>query len=201
VRFHSPLLGRHNVLNVLAALAVCYAFGIPPASLQGAVAALRPASMRGEWLRLPSGALAVNDCYNSNPQALETMLEAVAALPARRRFAVLGGMMELGPTSAAWHESAGRRVAELGFDGLFTVGEEARPMDEGARAAGLPAAAIAHFQSPRQAASHLRGLFRDGDVVLLKASRAVNLEAVCEEFQTVAAGDGVGRTFGKESPG
>lgn len=177
-RFHLPLLGRHNVRNLLAALATCYAFGLPPSSLQEAVAQLRPAPMRGRMVRLASGAWVVDDCYNSNPEALETMLAAVASLPARRKFAVLGGMMELGANADALHHRCGVRVAELGYDGLLTVGETARPFTAGARDAGMPSEALAHFASAEEAGARLREWLGEGDVALLKASRAVHLETV-----------------------
>jgi UDP-N-acetylmuramoyl-tripeptide--D-alanyl-D-alanine ligase len=138
-------------------------------------------------VRLANGVLVVNDCYNSSPQALESMLATVASLRAQRRFAVLGGMMELGSSSGMLHRLAGRRVAELGFDGLFTVGEQARLFADGARAAGLSPAALAHFDTPEEAAARLRDTLREGDVVLLKASRAVHLEKVWEQLEPLAA--------------
>lgn len=180
--FYLPLLGRHNVLNLLAALAVGYLFGVRPSSLTSAVAGLRPAPMRGELVRLSNGVLVVNDCYNSNPEALEAMLSAVAALPARRRIAVLGGMMELGPQSAELHFRSGRRVGELRFSGLITVGEVARPLSAGALSVGVPKTALAHFATPEEAGDRLRSALKEGDVVLLKASRAVRLEKVWDRL-------------------
>lgn len=183
IRFHLPLLGQHNVLNALAALATGYLFGIPPACLAEAVAELRPASMRGEVVLLPNGALVVNDCYNSSPKALEAMLAAVASLRARRRIAVLGGMFELGATSETLHAQCGARVAEMGFDLLITVGELAQAFASGARATGFPAEHCAHFESPEDAGDYLRERLQDGDVVLLKASRAVRLEKITERLE------------------
>ena len=180
---HLPLVGRHNVLNLLAALAVCYCFGLPPGSLREAVRSLRPAPLRGEMIRLASGAVVVNDCYNSNPDALEAMLVSVASLDARRRFAVLGEMRELGPSSETLHYRCGQRLAELSFDGLFTVGDEARPFADGARAAGMRPESLAHFASAEEAAQGLQDILQEGDVVLLKASRAVRLERVWEVWQ------------------
>ena len=182
VRFRLPLLGRHNVLNGLAALATGYLFGIPPASLVEALAELRPAPMRGEIVRLTSGALVVNDCYNSSPKALEAMLAAVALLPARRRIAVLGGMFELGPASDAFHAQCGARAAELRFDLLITVGEQARALAAGARAAGFPAEHCVPLGSSEEAGDYLRERLKEGDVVLLKASRAVHLEKAWERL-------------------
>ncbi|MBI2816131.1 MAG: UDP-N-acetylmuramoyl-tripeptide--D-alanyl-D-alanine ligase [Acidobacteria bacterium] len=187
VRFELPLLGRHNVLNVLAALGVCYTFGILPQVLREAVASLRPGTMRGEMVRLANGALAINDCYNSNPEALETMLAAVTSLPARRHIAVLGGMMELGGASEELHHGCGRRVAELRFDVLLTVGDHAKAFAEGARSAGMAPASLHHFDSPEEAGSYLRELLDDGDVVLLKASRSVHLEKIWPELEPLKA--------------
>ncbi len=188
-RFHLPLVGRHNVMNVLAALAVCSTFGIPPQLLQDAVSNLQPAAMRGEIVRLPNGATVVNDCYNSNPEAVETMLVSTAALPGKRHFAVLGGMMELGPAARSLHERCGRRVAELKFDGLFTVGELAKSFADGALAAGMPPNQIAHFASPEEAGARLREILDSGDVVLLKGSRAVHLERAWNVLQPATAGN------------
>jgi len=178
LRFQLPLIGRHNVSNVLAGLGVAYLFGIRPPALVDAVSRLEPGEQRGEIVRLANGVLVVNDCYNSNPGALEAMLEAVAEIPAGRRFAVLGGMMELGVTSEQLHYRCGRRVSELGYAGLVIVGDVASPLAAGALAAGLSAASITRCSSPEQAGEVLRNWLQDGDVVLLKASRAVHLEKI-----------------------
>ncbi|HWP84539.1 MAG TPA: UDP-N-acetylmuramoyl-tripeptide--D-alanyl-D-alanine ligase [Terriglobia bacterium] len=195
-----PLLGRHSVSNLLAALSVAWLFGISPAELTAAVSALRPAPQRGELVRLASGALVVDDTYNSNPAALEAMLEAVAEIPAAKHYAVLGGMMELGAASEQLHYRCGRRAAELGYAGLITVGEAARPLAAGARAAGLPDAAIAHCAATEEAGERLRGWMERGDVALLKASRAVRLETIwnhlgpraAEQASPVGAGTAAG---------
>jgi UDP-N-acetylmuramoyl-tripeptide--D-alanyl-D-alanine ligase len=182
VRFHLPLLGKHNVLNALAALATGYLFGIPLAALQDAVTGLRPGLMRGEIVRLANGASIVNDCYNANPAALEAMLEAVRSLPAARRIAVLGGMFELGPAAESLCAQSGARLAELGFDWLITVGDEARAIEQGARSHGHPAGRSIHVASPQEAGAWLRSELREGDLVLLKASRAVHLESAWEQL-------------------
>jgi UDP-N-acetylmuramoyl-tripeptide--D-alanyl-D-alanine ligase len=182
-QFEMTLIGEHNVRNVLAALGVCYTFGILPQELTEAVAALRPGNMRGEMIRLANGAVIINDCYNSNPEALSAMLTSVAAMPAKRRIAVLGGMMELGRSSDELHQSCGRRVAELHFDALLTVGEQARAFGDGAREAGMTPDRLQHFDSPEDAGRSLRGILHDGDVVLLKASRSVHLEKIWPELE------------------
>lgn len=197
-RFHLPLLGRHNVLNALAALAAGYLFGIAPAELREAVSRLHPGVMRGEAAMLSNGAVVINDCYNSNPAALEAMLAAVQSLPAYRRIAVLGGMRELGPATETLHAQCGARVAELGFHWLVTVGEEAEAIAEGALSQGLPSERCIRMAEPEQAGDWLRSQLRDGDVVLLKASRAIHLESAWERLAALRAGmDGARGTGSK----
>ncbi len=188
VRFLLPLLGRHNVLNALAALATGYLFGIAPAELREAVSRLHPGVMRGEAAMLSNGAFVINDCYNSNPTALEAMLAAVQSLPARRRIAVLGGMLELGPATETLHAQCGARVADLGFHWLVTVGEEAKAIAEGALSHGFPTERCICMAEPEQAGDWLRNQLREGDVVLLKASRAVHLESAFERLAALRAG-------------
>ncbi|MSO19962.1 MAG: UDP-N-acetylmuramoyl-tripeptide--D-alanyl-D-alanine ligase [Acidobacteria bacterium] len=178
--FHMPLLGRHNISNVLAAAAVCRLFGIEPETLEQAVSELQPLPMRGEVTVLANGARVVLDCYNSSPTALEAMLEAVAELPAQRRIAVLGGMKELGESSAALHFRCGERVQQAGIHHLIVVGEDARSLRDGAVAAGMSTNAVEMMQTPEEAGERLRGMLGAGDVALLKASRAVRLERVWE---------------------
>jgi len=133
-------------------------------------------------VRLANGASVVNDCYNANPSALEAMLEAVQSLPAGRRIAVLGGMFELGPAAESLHAQCGARVAELGFDWLVTVGDAAMAIERGARSQGFPAERAIHVASPEEAGAWLLEELREGDLALLKASRAVHLESLWEQL-------------------
>jgi UDP-N-acetylmuramoyl-tripeptide--D-alanyl-D-alanine ligase len=91
-------------------------------------------------------------------------------------------MMELGPASEELHRRCGERLGKLRFDALLTVGELARPLAEGAKSAGLAEAAITLFATPEEAGEWLRGQLRDGDVVLLKASRAIHLERLWDRL-------------------
>lgn len=188
--FHLALSGRHHISNVLAAAAVCHLFGIAPETLETAVNQLKPPPMRGQVVALADGARVVLDCYNSSPGALTAMLEAVAEMPAERRFAVLGGMKELGESSGALHVACGVRVAELQYTGLLAVGAEAGPLTDGARAGGMAAEAIEQLATPEEAGERLAELLRSGDVALLKASRAVALEKAWERLRELRPSDG-----------
>jgi len=132
-----------------------------------------------------SGFTVVNDAYNSNPRGLAAMADALSRTPGvRRRLLVAGEMRELGKTSAELHRRAGSAIAGLGnIDFLAGVAGDARHLVEGARAAGLDASRSAFFESRDAAADWLTSVVRAGDWVLLKASRAVGLEALLESLK------------------
>lgn len=187
VLFESPLPGRHGILNVLAALAVARLFGLPLEDLREPVRRLEASPMRGRRLT-HRGVTILDDCYNSNPEALQAMLETLCATPARRRIAVLGEMLELGRWAETLHREAGRRVVECGVDVLVGVRGAARFLVEEAVRAGMPPGAAFFFEEPEDAGRFLRELLREGDAVLFKASRGVRLERALEEFLRTEAG-------------
>jgi UDP-N-acetylmuramoyl-tripeptide--D-alanyl-D-alanine ligase len=135
----------------------------------------------------------VDDTYNSNPDALERALAAGAELAGegRRRWAVLGDMLELGPEAPRFHREGGRRAAELGFDPVAGVGELARGLAAAAAEAG---AAAAWFADAASAAEWAAGELDGGDLVLVKGSRGVGLDVVVERLRAAgargAAGEG-----------
>src|SRR5580693_6876206 len=106
-RVHLALVGEHNVLNALAAVAVATEKGLKPAQAVAALATLVPSDKRGEVLQL-GNITVINDCYNSNPKALRAMIDALAAMPAKRRIVVAGEMLELGPAAEELHRQSGR---------------------------------------------------------------------------------------------
>ena len=132
-KFTLPLPGRHNVQNALAAIAVASAFGISPEEMGPALAGFKNLHQRSEILTLPGEVTVINDCYNSNPLAMERMLETLAAWPgARRRIVVAGEMLELGPSSPELHRGVGRKCASSGVDWLIAVQGDAQYFLEGA---------------------------------------------------------------------
>jgi UDP-N-acetylmuramoyl-tripeptide--D-alanyl-D-alanine ligase len=140
---------------------------------------MRPAAHRGEVRRLGDGVVLLDDCYNSNPFALEAAVTALAMAGGRRRVAFLGDMLELGPTGPDLHRESGARLAGR-VDVLAAVGPLAASFLEGARTAGLPASARHHFADAAAAAAAVPDLVRAGDAVLVKGSRGVRLEAVVD---------------------
>ena len=171
-----PLVGEHNVLNALAAVAVACSRGMSFPDAIGALATLQPADKRGQVLQL-GNITVINDCYNSNPKALSAMVDALAAMQAKRRIVVAGEMLELGPMGEQMHREAGTHVAEKKIDLLIGVRGMAQAMTEGAIQAGGKAE---FMRTPEEAGEWLARESREGDVVLLKASRGVKLEKALE---------------------
>jgi UDP-N-acetylmuramoyl-tripeptide--D-alanyl-D-alanine ligase len=180
----TPLLGRGNLSNILAAMAVAVEAGIPLGEISTATRALRPAAHRGAVHRLKSGVTLIDDSYNSSPAALKRALEVVAReTRAVRKVAVLGEMLELGESSARLHEQCGRAAAAAGLRLLFAVGgEPARLLADAAVAAGLPAASVAYAERSDAAAELVTGAVRPGDLVLVKGSRGIRTDVVVDRI-------------------
>jgi len=179
--FESRLEGRHGVRNILAGVAAAGVFGIGPAELRDAIATLEPGARRGRRFT-HEGITVIDDCYNSNPDAVRAMLETLRDTPGRRRIAVLGEMLELGRWTGPLHQEIGRFVAACGVDVLVGIRGAARLMADAAVAAGLPAGAAYFFPGPELAGGHVRKLARAGDVILFKGSRGARVERALERF-------------------
>jgi len=170
--------GEHFVENSLAAAAVGLALGL---DLVAIGAALRAARLQSKWrmevTELDDHVTVINDSYNANPESTTAALEALVAMSAgRRSIAVLGEMRELGSASAEEHARIGRRVAELGIEHVVCVGAATAPLAEAARAAG--ADQVVDVVDPAAAIDYLQSALIPGDVLLIKASRGIALDAV-----------------------
>jgi UDP-N-acetylmuramoyl-tripeptide--D-alanyl-D-alanine ligase len=175
-----PLVGEHNIWNALAAVAVGLSRGLTLAESVSPLATLTPADQRGQVLKL-GNITVINDCYNCNPKALKAMVDTLAGMAAKRRIAVVGAMLELGPAGEELHREGGRHIANSGIDVLLGVRGLAQAMVESARQAGIRAEFVA---TPEEAGEWLARETREGDVVLLKASRGVKLEKALETWKS-----------------
>ncbi len=175
----SPLLGKHNVYNVLAAAAIALEHGVVPSEIAEALPSLQPADKRGQVVQLGNTTV-LYDCYNSSPRAFVAAVDTLAAMPARRRIVVAGEMLELGATGEQLHRECGRYVAGGKLDFLLGVRGLAKAMVDAACEAGMTAKFVA---TPEEAGEWLAHEAREGDVVLLKASRGVQLEKALETWQ------------------
>ena len=174
------LHGAHHVPNALAAAAIAAELGLGLADI---AAGLSAATARSKWRmevrQAPGGLTVVNDAYNANPESVRAALEALRHMArGRRAFAVLGQMAELGEESRASHEEAGALAAGTGVTGLIVVGAEAEPIIDGALARDGWRGEVIGVPDGPSAVAALRGRLAEGDVVLVKASRAAGLESV-----------------------
>jgi len=181
VRF--AFLYQDHLYNLLAALGAGWALDVPFVDMCASISRFRPLAGRGVLLRLGRGIRVLDDSYNSNPKALESALRGLAGLPAGRRVAVLGDMLELGKEEAAFHRAAGRQAAEFGWDILITVGPLGPHMAEGARDAGMPEARITVFVDSAAAAEKITGFIQEGDLVLIKGSRGTRMERFVDKLK------------------
>ena len=178
-----PLHGHYNVENFLAAATCAHALGVALADISAAAAEVQGQPMRGVFHRLGQDTVVIDDCYNSNPEALRQALTSARQVHGRRHWAILGDMLELGEAAPGLHRQAGREAAEMGFTPIAGVGESSRELVAAAAAAG---AATRWFESAEQAAAAVGGDLRAGDVVLVKGSRGIGLEAVVESLLEMA---------------
>lgn len=178
-----PLVGKHNVYNALVAVAVGLERGLSPSEAAAGLATLSPADKRGQVIQVGDISV-INDCYNSNPKALDAMVDSLATMPAERRIVVAGEMLELGLAAHELHRRCGQHIAERGIDLLIGVRGEASRLVEGARNQGVQAQFV---ETPEAAGEWLAANTRTGDVVLLKASRGVKLERALDTWRSLAA--------------
>ncbi len=176
------LLGRHQVVNALFAVAVSEELGLGRPAVRDGLAECKPAKMRMQFWEA-GGVRVLDDAYNANADSTVAALETLCALPLQgRRVAVLGDMAELGAQSEAAHAEVGRRAAELGIGQLFAIGRMAPVMAAAAREAGL--SRVIEFADVEAAKNAVKTFLKSGDVVLLKASRASRLERIAETLKS-----------------
>ncbi|MGA2694681.1 MAG: UDP-N-acetylmuramoyl-tripeptide--D-alanyl-D-alanine ligase [Terriglobales bacterium] len=177
-----PLVGAHNIHNALAAIAVGLDRELTLSQTAHALLSLRATDKRGQVVQFGNTTV-INDCYNSNPKALSAMVDALAAMPAKRRIVVAGEMLELGPGGEQMHWACGEHIAEKKIDFLLGVRGLALPMVEAAHRKGMQAEFV---DTSEEAGEWLARETRAGDVILLKASRGVKLERALETWKSRA---------------
>jgi len=175
IRLRLP--GRHNVKNALAALCVARELGLDPDPVVHALGFVNALSGRMEtavW----GGVKLVLDYYNANPDTMRAALDALERWPAKRRFAALGEMKELGDFAEMGHYEVGEATGFL--EGLYLYGEATAHVADGAKAAGLKEERVRGFSSREELSEALAGVLQPGDVVLIKGSRSSRMEEVAE---------------------
>jgi len=169
--------GEHLVSDALAAAGAAVALGVDVGTIAAGLSEARASAWRMETTDAPGGWRVINDAYNANPGSVAAALKALVVMArGRRTWAVLGAMAELGEHAAAEHDRVGRLAVRLGVRRLVAVGEETRPLYEAARMEGMTPEEATIVADPEEALRIARAELEPGDVVLVKASRAVGLE-------------------------
>jgi UDP-N-acetylmuramoyl-tripeptide--D-alanyl-D-alanine ligase len=169
--------GRHHALNAAATAAAAFSLGAEPEWITSGLEAFEGAEMRSQIAQSPGGYLVIDDCYNAAPDSMRVALELLADLPGERKWAALGDMKELGPLAPDWHREIGELAAGMGVTGLITLGELGHYIAEGGSAAAS-LSYVAEAGSNEEAADMLRQRVSPGDVVLVKGSRAMQMEEI-----------------------
>ena len=177
-----PLNGRHNILNALAASAAGHVFGMSAREIAESLQNVQPPPQRGEVLHFKEGFTIVNDTYNSNPDALLSMVETIVegGGSAKRKIVVAGEMRELGREAASIHFETGRQIAALGVDKIYGVEGLAQNLLEGAREGGLNDGAF--YENSTVAGEKFLTEVQAGDLILIKGSRGVRTEKIVEKL-------------------
>ncbi len=176
------LLGAHNGSNILAGLAVALEAGVDLDAAVAALETLTAGDKRGEVIEI-GGATIVNDCYNSNPEALRSMIRTLAARPAKRRILVAGEMLEMGEHGLALHTACGKAAAEAGIDLVAGVQGNAVHLASAACTGGVAALFLPDAEA---AGRWLLQNLQPGDVVLVKGSRGVHLERAINALSSLS---------------
>ena len=175
---HIPLLGRHNVTNVLACIALCKYMGVLTPNIANGLKHVQVTGMRIEKIRLPSGVTVINDAYNASPSSVKAALALLEDLPGfKQKIVVLGDMLELGEQETRFHREIGRLIDPKQIDYVFTFGPLARLIADEARKT-FGAERARQFDDKREIVREVLRVAGPNDIVLVKASRGMRLEEV-----------------------
>lgn len=176
------VLGRHNVYNALASIAVAKSFGIGYNEIKDALSIFKAPPMRMQLFDINNVRI-ISDCYNSNPDSLTFALEFLSEYSSRgKKIAVCGDMLELGERARSLHFDIGKKLAGRKIDFLITVGPLSKDIAFGAHAGGMSKESIRTYSSASEAANALYELAEVSDIVLIKGSRAMQMENIIKCF-------------------
>ena len=175
--YEIPMLGKHNVSNALAAISVGVSVGLKADEIRNGFDKLATTKMRLEIVKR-NGLHIINDAYNASPASMRAAIMTTAEIASGRKIAVLGDMLELGNISERVHKEIGEKLVRNKFDILITLGKLGKCIADGAKSAGLDK--IFTADTHEQAAEILNGLLNEGDTILFKGSRGMQMEKIID---------------------
>ncbi|GAB6137103.1 UDP-N-acetylmuramoyl-tripeptide--D-alanyl-D-alanine ligase [Halanaerobaculum tunisiense] len=181
--FQLPIPGKYNVYNALAAIAVGQELGLEIEEIKRGLANLELTAMRNQLITTDSGLQIINDAYNANPISMKAALYNLAEITGGRKIAILGDMLELGTLAAKHHQKIGTVVANIELDYLFTIGELAAQIAQGALEAGMTQEQVFSYPTKEEAQTKLNQVVQSQDTILIKASRGMKLEGIIDMLE------------------
>lgn len=165
-QFSTPLVGKHNVTNILLATAVARHLGMSLREIAVRVATLQSAEHRLQRKTLPGGITVIDDAYSANPAGARNVLDVLALYREGRRVLITPGIVELGPLHAQENQALGRLAARICTDIVLVGAEQTRPIQQGIREAGFSEEHLFVFGTRDEAIAWFQRELRDGDTVL-----------------------------------
>jgi UDP-N-acetylmuramoyl-tripeptide--D-alanyl-D-alanine ligase len=173
-----PMAGEHNAYNALAAIAIGNWLQVNPEQAKFGLKQMVPTGMRMEVVKTATGLTVMNDAYNASPTSMKAAIAWIGMLKGyRRKFVVLGDMLELGPDAEMFHREIGRMLTPHVVDAVLTYGPQAAWIAEEAKA-NFADANVQHLEDHAAIADLIRQFSNEQDIVLIKASRGMKMEQV-----------------------
>lgn len=183
IHLRLPVVYQSYVNNFAASVAAASVFSLSPEEIQQIAPTLKPLPDRGEIIVLNDGIHVINDVYNSSPVALEAALDNLTLLPAGRKLAVLGDMLELGAEAEKYHFQIGQKLGHLGWNLLLTVGPLSQNFARGALSSGFRPHQVISVGEAIEAAEKITSLIQPHDLILVKGSRRIKMEIIVERLK------------------
>jgi len=178
-----PVGGRFNVQNALAAAAAAWVMEVPLEIIAQGLSEFTPPPMRMERMIHYTGAVIINDAYNANPASMmNSVLSFTESFPDKKKYAVVGSMLELGVESEKFHFHVGTELGRCPLEKVFLIGEETKTIKEGALAAGAPSHRFVYVPNLNEIKDNLKPLLNNNVAVLFKGSRAMNLDKIVNDL-------------------
>jgi UDP-N-acetylmuramoyl-tripeptide--D-alanyl-D-alanine ligase len=178
--FNVNVPGKHNVLNSLTAIACGKVLDMNYEDIQTGIKNLKATSMRLDIIK-EKGFTIINDCYNASPDSMKAAIDVMKNVKGKRTIALLGSMRELGNEGYRAHREVSEYAKEKGIDLLFSIGEFSEAYKEGFEE--INKENYKSFLNNEEAAKYIKNIIKDGDIILVKASRAMKLEEIVKELR------------------
>lgn len=180
-KFKTNLYGKHNLYNIISAIAVARNLNIKWNLIKKSLKKIKLTGLRSE-IESINGVKFINDCYNANPSSMKNALNMLNNISGNKKIAVLGDMLELGEIKKKAHKEIGYYLAEIGIDYLITLGELGKYISEAAVESKMDKSMVEYFERKEEIPKFLDEIIENNDVILLKGSRGMQMELIYEEF-------------------